>query len=171
MKIKLLLTALLLLALLLASVSCQNGKRDQTPDSSHRVVLSATDCGIVSDGWIAETALPQNTEILEWYEESKAREIIPYALLYSKDASDGLWHCWLYVGTWQADDVLTLGKLDTEGFCVTMSYETKRDDPETGAAGAIHFSFSYEGEPSFEFSVNGDSDGMISTISDVSVAP
>ena len=166
-----LITALLLLGMVLSSASCQSNKQNNASDGSDRVIVSATDCGIVSDAWITEAALPQNTEILEWYEESRAREMIPYALLYSKDADDGRWHCWLYIGTWQDGDVLTLGKLDAEGFCVTMDYKTEHTDPQTGAAGAFHFSFSYEGEPSFEFSVNGDSDGMISTISDVSVAP
>ena len=170
MKTKILITVLLLLALLLSSVSCQD-KQNNASDSSDRVVISAADCNIVSDGWIAEEALPQNTEILDWYEASKARELIPYALLYSKDATDGLWHCWLYIGTWQKGDTLTLGRLDADGFCLTMDYVTEETDPQTGAAGAFHFSFPYKGEPSFEFSVNGDTDGLISTISDISVAP
>ena len=167
MKTTLLRTALLLLAILISLASCQ----DKAADGTDRIIVSATDSGIVSDGLIPEENLPQNAEILDWYEEAKAREMIPYALLYSKDASDGLWHCWLYIGTWQKGDSLTLGRLKGDGCCVTMDYATEATDPDTGAAGAFHFSFPYEGEPSFEFSVNGDTDGLISTICDVSVAP
>ncbi len=169
MKKKFTVTALLLLSLslLLCSVSCS----DQA-NGNDRVILSTADSGILSDGLIAESSLPQNTEIQDWYEESKSREILPYALLYSKDESDGRWHCWLYVGTWQDGDSLKLGKLDASGFCVTIDYATPSENPQPGCTGAFHFSFSYdEGEPTFEFSVNGDTDGLISTVSDVSVAP
>ena len=169
MKTRLLITAILLISLLFSS--CSDTKNNKQQDGTDREVLSAADSGIVSDGWIAEAKLPQSTEILDWYEVSKARELIPYALLYSKDEADGKWHCWLYIGTWQSGDTLTLGRLDADGFCVTMDYATEATDPALGAAGAFHFSFSFDGEPSFEFSVNGDTDGLISTISDVSVAP
>ena len=165
MKKKLTITAILLLALLLSAVSCSDSK------NGDRVVIPLSESGILSDGLIAEASLPQNTEILDWYEVAKARELLPYSLLYSKDENDGKWHCWLYVGTWQEGDKLSLSKLDASGFCVIIDYTTEAEESETGASGAFHFSFSYEGEPSFEFSVNGDTDGLVTTVSNLSVAP
>ena len=170
MKKKLTSLALLLIAMILCAASCAD-KPNNTPTDNDRAVISQEASGIVSDGLISESNLPQNPEILDWYEESKARELLPYALLYSKDASDGKWHCWLYVGTWQEGNKLTLGRLDTDGFCLTMDYTTAAEISEVGASGAFHFSFAYDGEPSFEFLINGDTDGLIVTISDVSVAP
>ena len=169
-KKKLTLTAILLLSVVLFAVSCSNDKSSQAP-SGDRVVISAADSGILSDGLIPEANLPQNSEILDWYEQAAARELLPYALLYAKDATDGKWHCWLYIGTWQEGDKLTLGSLDTNTFCVAMDYTSEADDPSVGATGAFHFSFTCEGEPSFEFSVNGDTDGLVTTVCDVSVAP
>lgn len=168
MNKKLLTAALLLLSLLLAFSACADDKKGNGGD---RAVISAADSGIVSDGLIPESELPQSTAIRDWYEESKSRELLPYALLYAKDESDGKWHCWLYVGTWHEGDKLSLGSLTADGFCVVMDYVTEATDPETGAEGAFHFSFSCTGEPSFEFSVNGDSDGLITTVLGTSVAP
>ena len=168
-KTKLLQLLLFCLALLCA-VSCSKKNDGTSNGNTDRVVISAEQSGIRSHGRLTEAELPQNAEILDWYEEAKDREVIPYALLYAKEPSDGVWHCWLYVGTWQEGDTLTLGTLAANGYCVTMDYTTAAEDADAGGEGVFYFTFSCEGEPSFEFSVNGDTDGFVSQHADCSVA-
>ena len=164
---------LLTVALLLVCLAGCRKNQTENPDGEENIeaadlqLQSAEASGITSHGWIAESAFPANDALREWYEEAADRENLTNALLYAKGV-DGLWHCWLYIGTWQDGDGLEMGR-DGNG-AIALNHKPQNADAEAGSAGAVYFTLQSEPEPDFDFYINGVSEGILQELSDASVA-
>ncbi len=168
-------TGLILLTVALLLVCLAGCRKNQTenPDGEENIgaaelqLQSAEASGITSYGWLSESAFPANETLREWYEEAADRENLTNALLYAKGA-DGLWHCWLYIGTWQESDTLEMGR-DGNG-AIAINHKPKNPDAEARSAGAWYFTLQSEADPDFDFYINGASEGILQELTDASVA-
>lgn len=160
----------LCLCLLLAFSSCvspQSSASDTTAQT--KITVSAEDAGIISHGFIVEEDFPTNERLTEWYADAVTREYVPGAIIYSKDDTDGLWHCWLYLVSYTDGDMVTLRGNNDNGLCVLISHASTHTDA-TGSTGAHYFTVNSESTPSFELTVNGEKEGLIITHADISVS-
>lgn len=167
---------LVLTVLLVYAAGCTKNNKDPDTDGDETAgnisvpeILSESESGVTCYGWIAESLLPSNTEIKEWYDEARDRETLTNALLYSK-GEDGLWHCWLYIGTWKEGDTVAIGRARENEGCTVINHKPQNINAEAGSAGAIYFTVSVNGEPDFDFYVGGVSEGILRVHTDVSVA-
>ena len=156
---------LLVLCLLSAFGACsKNGEAgDGTPTISEDASL------ISSHGWIREDEVMAQKEISEWYAEAADRKVVRNALIYARDSEDGLWHCWLYLGSWGEGDSLSFGADATDGYTVVISHMAYSEDDLENSTGAVYFTVACDAEPSFDLYVNNESEGMITTHADTSV--
>lgn len=162
----------LLLCLLLSCASCVSAKEPSinTSDATEtRSTVSAEEAGIVSHGFVSEEDFPANTRITEWYADAIVREYVPCSVLYAKDDTDGLWHCWVYLTSWTQGDTVTLSADKTDGVCVIIQHKAA-DAESTGSTGATYFTVVCNATPTFDLLVNGEEEGLIATHADVSVA-
>ncbi|MBQ7347406.1 MAG: hypothetical protein IJW55_05565 [Clostridia bacterium] len=157
---------LLTLCLLISVASCA---KDGTIEDDEPLSVASDTSAIVSHGWVAENALPQNTALADWYAASSARQIVNNALICSRDDNDGLWHCWLYLGAWEEGDTLSFGADSTDGYTVVISHIAYAEDDGDNSTGVFYFTVDSPAELDFDLYVNNDSEGMIVTHSDVSV--
>ncbi len=158
------------LCLLLSAASCKskNGAAD-TDAKESRPTVSADEAGIVSHGLIDETDFPANEQLTEWYVHAMSLENIAGSLIYSKDDTDGLWHCWVYLVSHGERDGLTLRADTSDGLCIILDY---KDDPieDDALSGAYYFTVRSDVPPEFDLLVNGEDEGMIITHADSTVA-
>ena len=158
MKIwKTLFCSLLAAILCLSLVGCNNGGNDPL-DSDE-----STDAkGVTAHGRVEASDFPANTELTDWYARSMVREQLTNAILCSYEESDGLWHCWLYLGAYQKGDAVAFGASQQDG--TVYIRHTAADPDASGATGAFYFTVEQADEPTFELYVNGDFVGMIVTL-------
>lgn len=163
--ISLLLAALLLT---LSLTACRDKDQTDTPTSPEEsTTIPFSETGIVSHGTVKEAELPSDTALADWYEQAKAREQLTDALFYAKDAEDGLWHCWLYVGSYREGDSLELGAGSADG--TVYIRHTAASPDEIGAACVFYFTVDREGEPTFELHRNNDISGLLLTLAQAAV--
>ena len=161
---------LLAICFCLTAASCKvkDGTND-TPTAETPPTVSADEAGIVSHGFVKETELPAIERLTEWYAGVLPLETIPGALIYSKDDTDGLWHCWVYLGAQGEQDALTLCATTDDGLCVILNY-TDDTYGDANILGAYYFTVDSDTAPDFDLLINGEDEGLIVTHADVSVA-
>ncbi len=154
----------------LTAASCvSKGDVKDTGTSAPLPTVSADAAGIVSHGFVDETGFPANATLTEWYTEALPIETVPASLIYAKDGSDGLWHCWVYIGAQGEQDALTLRATVGEELCVILDY-TDRENSGEDKLGAYYFTVRADAAPDFDLLINGEDEGMIVTHADASVA-
>ena len=154
----------------LTAASCiGKGDAKDTGTAETRPTVSADEAGIVSHGFVKETELPAIERLTEWYTGVLPLETVPGALIYSKDDTDGLWHCWVYLGAQGERDALSLRAATDDGLCVILDYT---DDTYGDAKnlGAYYFTVDSDTAPDFDLLINGEDEGLIVTHADGSVA-
>ena len=123
--------------------------------------ISFAESGIKSQGKIEAEAFPDTAAFAEWYGEATEREQLTNALLCEWDENDGLWHCWLYLGSYTEGDAVELGAQSAQG-TVLIRHTAKKVDA-TGAACVFAFMVARDAEPEFELYQNGDFAGLVIT--------
>ena len=167
---KRLLFILLAICFCLTAASCiDKGDAKDTGTAETHSTVSADEAGIVSHGFVKETELPAIERLTEWYAGVLPLETIPGALIYSKDDTDGLWHCWVYLGALGDHDALTLYAATDDGLCVILNY-TDDTYGDANILGAYYFTVDSDTAPDFDLVINGEDEGLIVTHADVSVA-
>ena len=161
--IRSLLCLLLCLCLLGCFLACE---KEETPPE---VDSDATDAGLLTQLRIEEDDMPPRRELTEWYEDAEEREQLTNAILYAKDESDGLWHCWLYIGSHQAGDTLEYS-YDSENDVILFRH-TDGDTDTLGSDGVFYFTLDREEEPAFELYQNGSFVGMLHTHGEDPIRP
>ncbi len=171
MKLKRLTAALLLAVLLLSMLSaCKDEKQpEQTPPEEESTTIPFSQTGIVLHGEVRADELPNEPTFTDWYERSTIRTQLTNTILYAKDPTDGLWHCWLYVGAYQENDVLELGAISADG--TVYIRHTAADASHTGATCVFYFTVERDGEPEFEMVQNNDTAGLLLTVGSTAVKP
>ena len=167
---KRLLFILLSVCLIFSAASCKSkDAATETDTKAPRPTVSADAAGIVSHGFVAETNLPANETLTEWYVGALSIETVAGSLIYAKDDTDGLWHCWAYFVEHGERDGLTLRADTSDGLCVILDY-TNDPLPEDAVLGAYYFTVQADNAPDFDLLVNGEDEGMIITHADSTVA-
>ncbi len=154
----------------LTAVSCKSkDEKTETLTAETRPIVSADEAGIVSHGFVKETEFPAIERLTEWYAGALPLETVPGALIYSKDDTDRLWHCWVYLGAQGEHDALSLRAVTDGELCVILDYT---DDTYNDAEnlGAYYFTVESDTAPDFDLLINGEDEGLIVTHADVSVA-
>ena len=161
---------LLSVCLILCAASCksEDGATD-TDTKETRPTVSADEAGIVSHGFVAETDFPANETLTEWYVNALPLETVAGSLIYAKDDTDGLWHCWAYLVEHGERDTLTLRADTRDGLCVILDYTNDLYTNDT-VLGAYYFTVQTESTPTFDLLINGEDEGMIITHADSTVA-
>ncbi len=155
------LAILLLAALLTCLASCSGDPNTPGGTASGTTAAAPTDVSVPVR--VSEAELPEIEDLTDWYALAAAREYIPNALIYSK--TEGLWHCWLYLGGYLAGDSVTV----TESGGIFLINATLQNDESLGAEGVFYFTVASEAEPSFELLIGNDSAGLILTLADTSL--
>ena len=161
---------LLSVCLILCAASCES--KDGTTDTDTketRPTVSADEAGIVFHGFVAETDFPTNETLTEWYVDALSIETVSGSLIYAKDDTDGLWHCWAYFVEHGERDGLTLRADTSDGLCVILDHTKDLYTSDT-VLGAYYFTVQADNAPDFDLLVNGENDGMIITHADSTVA-
>lgn len=169
MKIKRL-TAILLLALLLLSAlsSCKDEKQpEQTLPEEESTTIPFSQTGIVLHGEVSADNLPNDAALTEWYERAIGRTQLTNAIFYAKDPTDGLWHCWLYVGAYLENDTIELGAMSSDG--TVYIRHTAADTTASGATRVFYFTVDRADEPTFEMVQNNDTVGLLLTLGEAAV--
>ena len=163
----------LLICLLLSCASCIGAKEPSidTSDATDetRPTVSAAAAGLVSHGFVSEEDFPANARLTEWYADAIEREFVPCSVLYAKDETDGLWHCWVYLASWAEGDTVTFSADNTDGLCVIIQHKAATPDAD-GSTGATYFTVACDAAPAFDLLVNGEDEALIVTHADVSVS-
>ena len=162
---KKILLCLLALCLLSSLVACTQ-KTGGESESAQAIEPSPSE--IVSEGRIAENALPHDAALVEWLAEAAERTVVKNAVLFSR--GDGVWCCWLYLGDWTEGDTLTFGADTADGYRVVLSHAAQRTDGAEEAGGVFYFTVQTDAEPNFDLYVNKESEGLVVTHSDEPVA-
>ena len=105
----------------------------------------------------------------EWYVNALPLETVAGSLIYAKDDTDGLWHCWAYLVEHGERDTLTLRADTRDGLCVILDYTNDLYTNDT-VLGAYYFTVQTESTPTFDLLINGEDEGMIITHADSTVA-
>ena len=159
------LTVLLCVCLCLGMSACtQNGN---TPDETTETGIPFSETGIVSHGCVEEADFPTDAAFSSWFALAYNREQLTNALLYAKDGTDGLWHCWLYLGSYTEGDTLELGAVSAQG--TVLLRHTANDEASLQASCVFYFTVDREAEPEFELYQNGDYAGMLVTLGDKAI--
>lgn len=167
---KLCLFILIFSLVFIASCQSKDGSATDTNDTADTTpTVSAEEAGIVSHGFVNETDFPANESLTEWYTNALSIETVPGSLIYAKDDTDGLWHCWVYLGAIGAQDALVFRATTDGGLCVIIDFTA---DPYTSGEtmGAYYFTVRSDASPDFDLIIDGENEGMIITHADVSVA-
>ena len=154
---------LLCLLLLASLLACE---QEETPP---QVNSNAKDAGLLTQLRIEEQDMPPRKELTEWYREAKQREQLTNAILYAKDETDGLWHCWLYIGSHEPGDTLEYG-YDSETDTILFKH-TDQDPDSIVTKGVFYFTLDREEKPVFELYQNGAFVGMLHTHSTDPIKP
>lgn len=156
------LLSLLALVFCLSLAACTgNGDREESTADGTGSEISAAEAGIVAHGKFFQEDFPDNAEFDEWFELAREREQLTNALIYSKDDSDGLWHCRLYVGSFTDGDSVAFGSESAEG--IILIRHTAQDESSLGSAYIFYFTVDRNEEPEFEFYQNDSFEGMLVT--------
>ena len=157
------------LVLLLSATACKKKETAAPEESTAASYKPASEAGITDYGWIPESAFPNHDGLEDWYEKSKERTSLVYAVYYAKDAETSIWYCWLWAEGYVATDTVTLSVDDTAGTCVHVDITVQNE--EALSMGAYCFAIPSEVEPSFALTVNGSTEGMIVSLGSVPAIP
>ena len=149
-------TILLFLLLCFSLAACGTGE-DEPVDTG----ISFAQSGIQSQGKIEAKDFPDIAAFAEWYAQAAEREQLTNALLCEKDESDGLWYCWLYLGSYTEGDAVELGSESEQG--TVLIRHTAKDAEGTGATCVFAFTVDRDADPAFELYQNGDFAGLVIT--------
>ena len=164
------LTAILLLAVFLLPIlsACKEQKQpEQTSPEEESTTIPFAQTGIVLHGELSADELPHDQTLSAWYENAIGRTQLTNAILYAKDPTDGLWHCWLYVGAYQEGDTLELGAISADG--TVYIRHTAADTAKIGATSVFYFTVERADEPEFEMVQNNDTVGLLLTVGSTAV--
>ena len=167
--IKILSLALSLL-MLLSLASCQKKNDENTEETAAKESYKpASEFGVTDYGLISENAFPNHEELEDWYEKSKERTSLVYAVFYAKDEATNIWYCWLWAEGFTDTDTVSLSVDDTDGACVHMDITIQNE--EAASTGAYCFAIPGASEPTFVLNVNELSEGLIVTLGSKAAIP
>ncbi len=163
--------ALILSFLMLFSLAACSKKKDQAEETADPTegFKSADEFGITMYGLIHESAFPRHDELEDWFEASQARDSLAYAVFYAREEASGLWYCWIYAAGYTFADAAELLVNDKNGTLVQINITLANSEATT--PGAFCFSLPSEVEPSFSMTVNGETEGLIVTLSNTPAIP
>lgn len=161
----------LALLMLLSFSACQKkAEGTQEEEASKESYKPASEFGVTDYGWISEASFPNHEELENWYEKSKERTSLVYAVFYAKDESQNIWYCWLWAeGYTPATDSMSLSVDNANGTCLHMDITLENE--EADSTGAYCFAIPSDTEPTFVLSVNGITEGMIVTLGSKAAIP
>ncbi len=161
---KKLFTTILLAILSLSLLACGGGNE---PAETTAPLPSASLEGVTPHGYIKAAELPSIADLSEWYALAVERKTVTNALIYSKSATDNIWHCWFYLGCYTEGDSLLFAQ-DSNGE-IRLSVAAA-DKSKAGAEGAFYFTLQSDTEPSFSLLINNSPAGLLLTLADTSLA-
>ena len=158
-------TKILLVLLLCLSMICSLSACNKGDGNGGEPPATDLPIGMTVHGWVEEADLPDISDLTDWYSLAKSREQLTCTLLYALDETDGLWHCWLYMGCFSGGDTLSFE--DADGILVIRG--TVKDPDAAGHSGAYYFTLQSDSEPEIELYLNGSFEGILLTHADTSV--
>ena len=160
----------LALGMLLSLGACAKKNQEAEQNTTGKESFKPADeFGITTYGLIPESAFPKHGELEEWYEKSKERSSLVYAVFYAKDTARDIWYCWMYAEGFTFADTASLTVDDTNGTKVHIDLTIQSD--EVAPIGAYCFAIPSSAEPTFAITVNGESEGLIVTLSQNAAIP
>lgn len=157
-----LLALVLSLILSLSLAACRKNAQIKTEEASAENYKPAAEAGVTDYGWIPASAFPKHEELDNWYEASKERSSLIYAIYYAKDEATNIWYCWLWAEGYTATDTLALSVDSTNGTDVRIDLTVQNED--LLSAGAHCFAIPGDSEPNFSIFVNEVPEGIIVTL-------
>ena len=160
----------LALGMLLSLGACAKKNQEAEQNTTGKESFKPADeFGITTYGLIPESAFPNHEELEDWYEQSKERSSLVYAVFYAKDAERDVWYCWMYAEGFTFADTASLTVDDTNGTKVHIDLTVQSD--EVSPIGAYCFAIPSAVEPTFAMTVNGAPEGLIVTLSQNAAIP